>query len=75
MGLIWFMIVIILFAMAIGASIEMSEIAKMKGHDGTKYFWWSLLFFPFGAAMVIALPDRGNKQEVANVPNDELPDL
>ena len=75
MGSVWFVIWIILLAMAIGAAFEMSAIAQMKGHEGTKYFWWCILFFPYGAAMVIALPDRSNKPETANVPNDELPDL
>lgn len=62
------------------------DIAKMKGHNGTPYFWYCFLFSIVGWAMVIALPDlhaRPSAQpaapadsgKTAEVVSDELPDL
>ena len=63
---------------------EFMNIAEMKGHHSSRYFWWTFLFSFVGMAMVIALPDRANTPTVvaaptpalkADVVNDELPDL
>ena len=65
------------------------DIAKMKGHNGTPYFWYCFLFSIVGWAMVIALPDlharpaaqpansgnSGNSGKTTEVVSDELPDL
>ena len=54
---------------------EFKKIAEMKGHDGSRYFWWSFLLGPVGYCMVIALPDRSENAGKAYIPNDELPEL
>lgn len=36
---------------------KFSEIAEMKGHDGSPYFWYVLLFGVVGMIMVAALPN------------------
>ena len=78
---IWEMEAVILFGALVVIAIaffigrEFGHIAEMKGHDGTKYFWWCFLFAAVGMLMVMALPDRADQAETAQVPNDELPDL
>ena len=37
------------------------EIADMKGHYGSDYFWYIFLFGMIGMLMVIALPDKSVK--------------
>ena len=69
------LIPLIVLVISILAALEMSAIARMKGHDSSKYFWWCFLAFPFGAAMVIALPDRVGNAPETPVINDKLPDL
>ena len=66
-------LVIIMVCFFIGK--EFQHIAEMKGHNGSKYFWWCFLFSVIGMLMVVALPDRSGKAEVTNASNDELPDL
>ena len=62
-------------------SNEFMNIAKMKGHQSSRYFWWTFFFSFVGIAMVIALPDRAQTVRSvetalkASVPSDELPDL
>ena len=52
---------------------EMSiEAAQKKGHIQKKYFWLCFLLGAVGYLLVVALPDRGNAQQIAS---DELPDL
>ena len=38
-------------------------IAAQKGHPEKKWFHWCFWMGLVGIAMVIALPDRGNRQE------------
>ncbi len=66
---------LLVIAVAFFIGKEFQHIAEMKGHNGTKYFWWCFLFAAVGMFMVIALPDRAVKVEDAHVSNDELPDL
>ncbi len=61
---------------------EFKTIAEMKGHDGSRYFWWSFLLGPVGYLMVVALPDRkGNAEKPVSLIDDatsivdELPEL
>ena len=65
-------------------SREFMNIAKMKGHQSSRYFWWTFFFSFVGMAMVIALPDRANTPTIVTAPipaprvdvvGDELPDL
>lgn len=57
---------------------EFENIAKMKGYNSKKYFWWTFWLTPYGIAMVIALPDRKSTvvidEKRENV-EDELPSL
>ncbi|HIW07925.1 MAG TPA: hypothetical protein H9890_00805 [Candidatus Faecalibacterium intestinigallinarum] len=50
------------------------EIAQMKGHSDSKYFWWCLFFGICGWIMVAALPDNRNSLQ-QNEMSDELPNL
>ena len=60
---------------AVMASFVFRDIAEMKGHHERKYFWWCLLCGFAGWTMVIALPDRGNREENMSATCDDLPDL
>ena len=67
-------IVVILFWYFVAK--EFQRIAELKGHYETRFFWCTFLFSVLGILMVIALPDRGEKNEsVQPVENDELPEL
>ena len=57
--MIWIVLGIV-FALIFGAVVasQFSQIAEMKGHDGSKYFWFTFLFGICGMLMVIALPNN-----------------
>lgn len=81
LGFFWFMgIVIGLFISYILAK-KYAEIAEMKGHDGSSYFWWCFWLGIFGHLLVVALPDRNKPEIKIEQPRpvveekDELPDL
>lgn len=42
---------------------EFANVAKEKGYSQKKYFWYSFLLGIIGYLLVVALPDRGKKQE------------
>ena len=82
--IIAFLAILLLYMIA----AEFRDIAKMKGHDGTKYFWFCLFFTIAGWAMVIALPDLNIRYTVPlnetkestdspseSTDSDDLPDL
>ena len=50
---------------------EFASIAEQKGYPGNKYFWWTFFTTIFGMLMVVALPDRGNREKP--VSDDEIP--
>ena len=52
---------------------EFQRIAAMKGHEETRYFWWTLLLGPVGMMMVVALPQKAAAPE--EVKPDELPEI
>lgn len=86
-------IISIIIALAIKLAVdyyiakEFVLIAQNKGYSDTKkYFWWTFVIFPVGAAMVIALPDlksrplpvkpENNEQSrIEKARRDELPDI
>ena len=78
----WLVLIIVLIIWLI-AAFEFWEIARMKGHEKTRYFWYSFLFGLVGWMMVIALPDRAESSNAASGQSDdgggsvsdELPDL
>ncbi len=51
-----------------------SNVASMKGHHETRYFWMTFLFGIIGMLLVIALPVKTEKV-AAYTAQDELPDL
>lgn len=51
---------------------EFCVAAKLKGYSEKKYFWICFLLGLVGYLLIIALPDRGDNQRIAN---DELPEL
>ena len=73
-------IIILLYLIVLGLLIwldwyiakQFEEVAQKKGHTQKKYFWLCFLLAAVGYLLVVALPDRGNTQQVAS---DELPDL
>ena len=36
-------------------AMEFQKIAAMKGHDNSKYFWWTFLLGPVGMMMVMKM--------------------
>lgn len=72
--------VVIMFIFQFAAAFEFKEIARMKGYNDSKYFWWCFIAFGIGALMVIALPNnnmysnRGNNYRDISM-SDDLPEL
>lgn len=70
-GLVFTGSILVLCVQAIIAN-EFYEIARQKGHDDMKFFWYSFIFGAIGYFMVIALPDRNaTSHHIA----DELPEI
>ena len=58
---------------------KFEEIAEMKGHDGSTYFWFTFIFGLVGMLMVIALPNTRAitiktlpEKQPASVPKNEV---
>ncbi len=47
------------------AALEFASIASEKGYDDAKYFWYPFLLGIIGMLIVIALPDRNAKINIA----------
>ena len=61
----WFLYILgILIALVIDYAVakQFEEIAEMKGHIGSTYFWFTFILGIVGMLMVIALPDRSANQ-------------
>ena len=80
------LIIIVAFIIDIVAALQFRDIAELKGHDGSPYFWFCLFLAMAGWAMIIALPDLharpsaqpaapANSGKTDEVVSDELPDL
>ncbi|MCM1089732.1 MAG: hypothetical protein NC092_01215 [Butyrivibrio sp.] len=63
---------------------EFYQIAEMKGYPEGKYLWISFLFPLYGHLLVIALPDKSQREAITedsaakqttSFERDELPDL
>ena len=54
---------------------EFEQIAAMKGHPETKYFWWTFLMGAVGIFMVVALPNSSGAARREQNTNDELPEI
>ena len=66
----WFLYLLgIIIALVIDYVIakKFEEIAEMKGHEGSTYFWFTFLFGLVGMLMVIALPNK-NSASIKNFP-------
>lgn len=83
MGLVVFIGFIVLGLCAIIA-MEFQRVAADKGYTGSRYYWYPFLFGIFGMLLIIALPDRGGKNQtpiiLTEAPKsasaaDEIPDL
>ena len=59
------LLIILALALVISAlvAIEYEKIANMKGHFGSKYFWFCFFLGPVGWFMIHALPDRGKQED------------
>lgn len=86
MGGVILLVSLVTLTVSIAAASKFREIAELKGHDGSPYFWYCFLLSFVGWAMVIALPDLharpsaqpaapANSNKPAEVVSDELPDL
>lgn len=51
------------------AAFAFRNVARMKGHDESGYFWWCFLFPPVGYLLVISLPDRNPPRVLADAPS------
>ena len=63
MILLYILAFIVVVAVSIRVAREFATIAEMKGHDETKYFWFTFLLGIVGMLMVIALPDKGKSDQ------------
>ena len=72
----WVALIVVLIADVV-AAMEFANIAEMKGHSGSKYFWWCFLLALYGIPMVIALPDRKGqpREDAVQVQDEALPEL
>ena len=81
MGGVILLVSLVTLTVSIAAASKFREIAELKGHDGSPYFWYCFLL-----SMVIALPDLharpsaqpaapANSNKPSEVVSDELPDL
>jgi hypothetical protein len=77
-----YFIVIIAVALVIDYFVAKAfqDIATMKGHSETKYFWYSFFLGFIGYLMVVALPTNTTvyveAPKKAGTPvNDELPEI
>lgn len=73
---IYFIFLIIILIVSFIAASEFYNIAKMKGHDKVRYFWYCFLFTFIGYCMVISLPDLSRKNNSnTSFDNDSLPNI
>jgi len=89
MGWLFIVIAIVVLVIMFAVAAEFRRIAEEKGYsESLRYYLWTLLLFPVGALMVIALPDRNARPSatpMAPAPvtpaapkktvQDELPEL
>lgn len=52
------LVLLLAIAIELAAAFAFRDVARMKGHDESRYFWWCFLFPPVGYLLVISLPDR-----------------
>lgn len=68
------MIIFYLIAIIIGLFVnyiiskKFGEIAEMKGHDGSPYFWFTFFLGTIGMLMVIALPKIHEPHHTTTLP-------
>ena len=53
-----FIVVMVVLFVQFRIADEFRNIARSKGHDANRYFWFCFLFGIPGYLMVVALPDR-----------------
>lgn len=76
MGFLIFLGICVVLAINYFIAYEFYRIAVMKGHDDDKYLWISFLFAFAGYMLVIALPDRSDKNvKIEKNTVDEIPEL
>ena len=63
-GMLFIYIFVIVIAIAIDYIVakQFSCIAEMKGHRGSKYFWFTFILGVVGMLMVVALPNVSKKE-------------
>ena len=57
-----YLVVIAIIGVHVYVSFLFGKIAKKKGYDGTKYTLLCVFLGLIGYLLVVALPDRGNKE-------------
>lgn len=71
MILVLLLVAVVLLFLAYFIAAEFEGIAKEKGFDEDKrYFWWCFLLPIFGILMVIALPDRKGMNRIVGAINN-----
>ncbi len=58
MGFLIFLGSVLVIVIAIVVANEFGNIAEQKGHDKSKYFWYTLLLGWIGMLMVAVLPNQ-----------------
>lgn len=85
---LFYVVAILTVVVLLWIATEFYKVAEMKGFSELKYFWISFLFPLCGYLLVIALPDRNQREvqvtmtaadtsvkQTTSFDSDELPDL
>lgn len=57
MWFVWLLCIAVAILIEYLVAARFRDIAELKGHDGTPYFWFCFFLTIWGYLMVIALPD------------------
>ena len=64
-----FMIAVVVLAINGAVASKFADIAGMKGHEGSPYFWFTFFMGIVGMLMVVALPDLNRPKTDIRTPS------
>ena len=68
-----FMIAVVVLAINGAVASKFADIAGMKGHEGSPYFWFTFFMGIVGMLMVVALPDLNRPKTDIRTPSPSNP--